>query len=86
VGSTFDALEGATTEAHGFLLRRGAGGPFTPVDIRGAVVGTNATGINDHDQIVGRYGNPNLATAAAGQPDPASTAALALARPPDTTG
>jgi uncharacterized membrane protein len=67
VGSTFDALEGATTEAHGFLLRRGADGPFTPIDIPGAIVGTNATGINDHGQIVGRYGNPNTMP---GQPAP----------------
>jgi uncharacterized membrane protein len=67
VGSTFDALEGATTEAHGFLLRHGADGPFTPIDIPGAIVGTNATGINDHGQIVGRYGNPN---AMPGQPPP----------------
>jgi uncharacterized membrane protein len=62
VGSTFDALEGATTEAHGFLLRDGADGPFTAIDIPGAIIGTNATGINDHDQIVGRYGNPDAAT------------------------
>jgi probable HAF family extracellular repeat protein len=62
VGSTFDALEGATTEAHGFLLRDGADGPFTSIDIPGAIVGTNATGINDHGRIVGRYGNPNPTT------------------------
>ncbi|MGH9213709.1 MAG: hypothetical protein ACRD2C_23990 [Acidimicrobiales bacterium] len=67
VGSTFDALEGATAEAHGFLLRDGADGRFTPIDIPGAIIGTNATGINDRGQIVGRYGNPDATTA---QPAP----------------
>jgi probable HAF family extracellular repeat protein len=70
VGSTYDALEGATTEAHGFLLSDGADGPFTPIDIPGAIVGTNATGINDRGQIVGRYGNPNPTT---NQPTPDMT-------------
>jgi probable HAF family extracellular repeat protein len=84
VGSIFDALEGATTEAHGFLLRAGADGPFTPIDIPGAIVGTNATGINDHGQIVGRYGNPDPAT---NQPAPIMTpadTAAAIATTPNT--
>jgi uncharacterized membrane protein len=43
--------------AHGFLLRDGAGGPFTPIDVPGAP-GTGATGINDAGTIVGSYENP----------------------------
>jgi probable HAF family extracellular repeat protein len=78
VGSTFDALEGATAEAHGFLLSDGADGPFTPIDISDAIVGTNATGINDRGQIVGRYGNPN-ATTDQSAPDMTRTNAGAIA-------
>jgi hypothetical protein len=44
--------------AHGLLLRDGAGGPFTPIDVPGAP-GTGATGINDAGTIVGVYTHPN---------------------------
>ena len=30
---------GLDSDAHGFVLRAGAGGPFTPVDVPGAVAG-----------------------------------------------
>jgi probable HAF family extracellular repeat protein len=64
VGFTTDALEGAGTEFQGFVLRDGADGPVTRIEIPGAL-GTGATGINDRGQIVGRYGNPNATTGAA---------------------
>lgn len=79
VGTIYDALEGATTEAHGFVLRRGADGPFTPVDIPGAIVGTAATGINDRGQIVGVYGNPD-ATVGPAEPPGLSEAPVMAAR------
>jgi probable HAF family extracellular repeat protein len=44
-------------EIHGFLLAKGAGGPFTGIDVPGAPA-TGATGINDRGQIVGLYANP----------------------------
>jgi hypothetical protein len=58
-------IVGATTAgpgqpAHGFLLRDGAGGPFTAIDVPGAPT-TSATGINDAGVIVGPYENPNAA-------------------------
>ena len=49
---------GPGQEPHGFLLRGGAGGPFTPIDVPGAP-GTSPTGINDAGVIVGVYTNPN---------------------------
>jgi hypothetical protein len=42
---------GTTIPGRGFVLREGAGGPFTPIDFP-------ATGINDRGQIVGISGNP----------------------------
>jgi len=51
----FDAT--ADANAHGFLLRRGAGGPVTRIDVPGAL-GTGAMGINDRGQVVGVYINP----------------------------
>jgi hypothetical protein len=58
-------IVGATTAgpgqpAHGFLLRDGAGGQFTAIDVPGAPT-TSATGINDAGVIVGPYENPNAA-------------------------
>jgi hypothetical protein len=44
-------------EIHGFLLAKGASGPFTPIDVPGAPA-SGATGINDRGQIVGLYANP----------------------------
>jgi uncharacterized membrane protein len=59
----FSALRFALEEdsdTHGFLLRNGAGGAFTRIDVPGAF-GSGATGINDHGTIVGLYGNPDAA-------------------------
>jgi probable HAF family extracellular repeat protein len=44
--------------ARGFLLARGASGPFTPVDVPGAPRSA-AFGLNDAGAVVGRYENPN---------------------------
>jgi hypothetical protein len=55
------------TDTHGFVLRRGAGGPLTQIDFPGAS-GTLASGIDDRGRIVGLYGNP---AAAAPSPQPA---------------
>jgi hypothetical protein len=44
-------------QTHGFLLRDGASGPFTPIDVPGGA-GHRATGINDAGTIVGNYTNP----------------------------
>jgi probable HAF family extracellular repeat protein len=53
--------------ARGFLLAKGAKGPFTPIDFPGASL-TAAGGIDDRGRIVGTYQN---ATAAPdGQPSP----------------
>jgi hypothetical protein len=41
------------------VLRAGAGGPITPVDVPGAVGGTAALDINGHGAVVGIYGNPD---------------------------
>jgi hypothetical protein len=49
--------------ARGFLLARGAAGPFTPIDVPGAPR-TLAFGLDDAGAIVGAYENP------AGQPAP----------------
>jgi hypothetical protein len=59
---------GPPQRTHGFLLRDGGGGPFTPIDVPGAP-GTGATGINDAGTIVGNYTNP-MARPARNQPKP----------------
>jgi hypothetical protein len=46
--------------ARGFLLARGARGPFTWIDFPGAPR-TQVGGINDQGTIVGRYENPAAA-------------------------
>jgi probable HAF family extracellular repeat protein len=59
----FSALRFALEEdsdTRGFVLRNGAGGPLTRIDVPGAF-GSGATGINDHGTIVGLYGNPDAA-------------------------
>jgi probable HAF family extracellular repeat protein len=59
-GFTTDALPvPAATDVHGFVLRDGAGGPVTRIDVPGAVIGTVALDINDAGTVVGMYGNPN---------------------------
>jgi hypothetical protein len=52
----FGAGDPALTTLHGFLLRRGVKGPFTPIDFPDAP-GTVAVDINDQGQIVGGYEN-----------------------------
>ena len=54
----FGATEDA--DAHGFVLRKGAGGPVTRIDVPGAL-GTGAMGIDDRGRIVGVYLNPDAA-------------------------
>ena len=61
-GFTTDALPiPAASDVHGFLLRAAAGGPVTPIDVPGAVIGTVAFDVNDASTVVGMYGNPNAA-------------------------
>jgi probable HAF family extracellular repeat protein len=55
----FTASDADLTETHGFLLRDGIKGPFTPVDFPGAP-NTAAFGVNDRGQIVGIYQNPSV--------------------------
>jgi probable HAF family extracellular repeat protein len=58
-GYTADAFsDTADANAHGFVLRQGADGPVTRIDVPGAL-GTGVMGINDHGQIVGVYINPD---------------------------
>jgi hypothetical protein len=55
---------GMLEEAQGFLLRKGAEGPFTPIDPLGVVGAPGsllATGINDAGTIVGLSANPDAA-------------------------
>jgi uncharacterized membrane protein len=59
----FSALRFALEEdsdTHGFVLRNGADGALTRIDVPGAF-GSGATGINDHGTIVGLCGNPDAA-------------------------
>ncbi|MBO0682404.1 MAG: hypothetical protein J2P45_04530 [Candidatus Dormibacteraeota bacterium] len=44
--------------ADGFVLRDGAGGPSTAVDVPGAVGGTIVTDINNAGVAAGVYGTP----------------------------
>lgn len=44
----------AASHAHGFVLRQGAGGPATPIDVPGGLA-TGAMGINDRGSTVGVY-------------------------------
>ena len=68
VGATASDL--ATETARGFLLAKGARGPFTPISVPGAP-STVALGLNDRGQITGAYNNPN---AAPGPPPATATA------------
>ncbi len=69
----FSLSDPGGTQSHGFLLRRGVGGPFTRVDFPGTPK-TVVRGIDDRGRIVGIYGNPDAAPAARG----AQTTPLAL--------
>jgi hypothetical protein len=62
-GLTAAALPLTTaSDAHGFVLRDGAGGPVTRVDVPGAVGGTAVLDINNAGALAGVYGNPNTAS------------------------
>jgi hypothetical protein len=67
VGTTSVAVPGAGVAYHGFVLRRGADGPFAPVDFPGAP-STLASGIDDRGRIVGIYVNPSAAPSAQRSP------------------
>jgi hypothetical protein len=54
--------------ARGFLLAKGTGGPFTPIDVPDAPRNL-VYGLNDRNQIVGSYEN----TAATPSPQPTGT-------------
>jgi uncharacterized membrane protein len=56
----FTASDLATETARGFLLAKGARGPFTPISFPDAP-STVALGLNDRGQITGAYNNPNAA-------------------------
>jgi hypothetical protein len=79
VGFTTDALPfpNATT-IRGFLLKEGADGPFTPIDVPGAPK-TLPSGIDDRGRLAGLYQNPNAAPTA--QPDAAGALMGPLAEP-----
>jgi probable HAF family extracellular repeat protein len=62
VGITFSDLVGG--DAHGYLLAAGVKGPFTPIDVPGAL-GTLPRGIDDRGRIVGLYESPNPTPASA---------------------
>ena len=59
------AADELLSDAHGFVLANGVGGPFTPIDFPSAPR-TIALGINDGGSIVGAYENPVAATTARG--------------------
>ncbi|MFG1708675.1 hypothetical protein ACFLIM_36310 [Nonomuraea sp. M3C6] len=68
-GLTAAALPlGVNSDAHGFALRDGAGGPFTRIDVPGAVGGTAVFDINNTGALVGVYANPGATSG----PPPAS--------------
>jgi len=73
----------AASDAHGFVLRDGAGGPLTPVDVPGAVFGTAVSDINNAGAVVGVYGNPD---AAAGPPSASTTPDMPPKLPPRQAG
>jgi len=78
----FSAAEFAATEdsdAHGFVLRRGAEGPLTRIDVPGAIA-TGAMGINDQGTIVGVHLNGNPGAAPSAQPTTTTPPGL---MPPD---
>jgi uncharacterized membrane protein len=54
-------------EGRGFVLRQGAGGPLTTVEVPGADTGTAVTDISDAGTVVGLYSNPH---ASDGPPPP----------------
>ena len=73
----------AASDAHGFVLRDGAGGPLTPVDVPGAVFGTAVFDISNAGAVVGVYGNPD---AAAGPPSASTTPDMPPNLPPRQAG
>jgi hypothetical protein len=79
VGTAYDDPD--LTGARGFLLAKGATGPFTPVNVPGAPR-TVAFGLNDRGQITGIYENP--ATTAG--PQPTGTAPMDAPNSPEPPG
>jgi probable HAF family extracellular repeat protein len=76
-----DAPLNAGSEVHGYLLRNGPRGPFTPIDVPGAL-GTAATDVNDAGTIVGLYGNPDAAPGPQGD----GTSPVGMPGPPGPAG
>jgi hypothetical protein len=58
-GSADDPKRIDVTTIHGFALKSGPDGPFTPIDVPGAP-NTLASGIADGGRITGFYLNPNF--------------------------
>ncbi|MEV6105932.1 hypothetical protein AB0M28_14625 [Streptomyces sp. NPDC051940] len=59
-------------DVSGFVLRQGADGPFTPVEVPGAT-GTGPFDINDLGVVVGQYANPDVGVSSTSAgPGPAS--------------
>jgi probable HAF family extracellular repeat protein len=72
-GLSYDANR-ELTSARGFVLRKGIDGPFTQIDVPGAL-GTIPRGIDDRGRIVGLYANPNAT------PSPQPSAMQAMGAP-----
>jgi probable HAF family extracellular repeat protein len=72
-GLSYDANR-ELTSARGFVLRKGIDGPFTQIDVPGAL-GTIPRGIDDRGRIVGLYANPNAT------PSPQPSAIQAMGAP-----
>jgi hypothetical protein len=58
ITTTAPSLGPDDNEVRGFVLRDGAGGPFTQIDVPGAT-DTAASGIDDRGRIVGLYQRPS---------------------------
>jgi hypothetical protein len=69
VGTTYRDPSLTDSESHGFLLRRGPNGPFTPIDFPHAA-STIANGINNHGDITGVYRLPGVPGRHAAETDP----------------
>jgi YD repeat-containing protein len=63
ITTTAPSLGPDDNEVRGFVLRDGAGGPFTRIDAPGAT-DTGASGIDDRGRIVGLYQKPNATPSA----------------------
>jgi hypothetical protein len=63
ITTTAPSLGPDDNEVRGFVLRDGAGGPFTRIDVPGAT-DTGASGIDDRGRIVGLYQRPSATPSA----------------------